>query len=44
MSIEIATADMKIQSKVKDAVTLSLYVVGIGAGAVVGLMGLLLAA
>ena len=44
MRTEIATADMKIHSKVKDAVTLSLYAVGISAGAVVGLMGLLLAA
>jgi len=44
MRTEIATADMKIHSKVKDVVTLSLYAVGISVGAVVGLMGLLLAA
>jgi len=44
MNIETATVDVKPVNKVQDAVTLGLYAVGIGAGAVVGLMALLLAA
>jgi len=44
MNINTATADMKSETKLQDVVTLGLYAVGISAGAVVGLMGLLLAA
>jgi len=44
MNINTATVDLKSETKLQDVVTLGLYVVGIGAGAVVGLMGLLLVA
>jgi len=44
MNINTATIELKSETKLQDAVTLGLYAVGIGAGAVVGLMGLLLAA
>lgn len=44
MNIHTATIDDKPSSKLTDVVTLGLYSVGIGAGAVVGLMALLLVA
>lgn len=44
MNIQTAVIEPKTPNKLTDVVTLSLYSVGIGAGAVVGLMVLLLAA
>lgn len=44
MHINTATIETKSSSKLTDMVTLGLYSVGISAGAVVGLMALLLAA
>lgn len=44
MDINTAALNAKPANKVMDAVTLGLYSVGIGAGAVVGLMGVLLLA
>jgi hypothetical protein len=44
MDIQTATLDRKSVNKFTDIVTLGLYSVGIGAGAVAGLMALLLAA
>jgi hypothetical protein len=41
---EIATADLQAQSRLNGVVTVTLYALGIGAGALMGLMGLLLAA
>lgn len=44
MNIQTAAIDSKTPSKLTDVVTLGLYSVGISAGAVVGLMALLLVA
>ena len=44
MNIETAVLEDKTSRKLADVVTLALYGVGIGAGAVVGLMTLLLVA
>jgi hypothetical protein len=41
---ETATADLQVQSRLNGVLTVTLYALGIGAGAVMGLMGLLLAA
>lgn len=44
MDSETATADLQAESRLSDVVTVTLYAFGIGAGALMGLMGLLLAA
>ncbi len=44
MNRKMATTDVKPQNKFGDFVTITLYALGIGAGAFVGFMGLLLVA